>query len=280
MEVVSDGEKNLIGIYYQSHQMKENFQMYPDFVMIDATYKLNNLRMPLFILLIVDGNGLSEIVALWVVTDESKETLRQMVQLFKKHNPNHNQIKCVMADKDLTERAIISDEFDNAHILICLFHTLRSIKREVSCEKLKITSDQRNLALEILQKLAYSRSLSEYDTHYQELTKTNLHAVIKYFNENWDNIKDQWVEGLKNEHFNLLTRTNNRLESINQKIKSVVTRNCDINSFWMDLMKCITTLNVERDHQAAKILLKTPIAMDTFGEIKSYADHLTPYAFI
>ena len=147
--------------------------------------------MPLFILLIVDGNGLSEIVALWIGTDESKETLRQIMQLFKKHNSNHNQIKCVMADKDLTERAIISDEFDNAHILICLFHTLRSMKREVSCEKLKITSDQRNLALEILQK---SRSQSEYDVHYQELVKTNLKSVIKYFNENWDNIKDQWVK--------------------------------------------------------------------------------------
>ena len=30
---------------------------YPELVLIDATYKLNNLRMPLYITMVVDGNG-------------------------------------------------------------------------------------------------------------------------------------------------------------------------------------------------------------------------------
>lgn len=40
-------------------------------------------------------------------------------------------VKAIMTDKDLTERTIFKDEFPTAHLIICLFHTFRSFKREV-----------------------------------------------------------------------------------------------------------------------------------------------------
>lgn len=43
----------------------------------------------------VDGNGQSEIVALWISTDECRDTLTQMLQSFKQHNKNHTDVKCV-----------------------------------------------------------------------------------------------------------------------------------------------------------------------------------------
>ena len=35
-----------------------------------ATYKLNNMRLPVFVQLVVDGNGESEIVSIYVATNE------------------------------------------------------------------------------------------------------------------------------------------------------------------------------------------------------------------
>ncbi len=275
-----DSDNNLKAIFFQTPHMQQNFRLYPEFVMIDATYKLNNLRMPLFLLLIMDGNGQSEIVALWIVADEEKETIKQMLQVFKTQNKNHSRVTCVMADKDLTERAVVSAEFSNAHLLICLFHTMRSLKREISCEKLGITSGERNLALEIMQKLAYSASEEMYSQHYHELLNTNLNSVVTYYNENWHGIRDQWVEGLKNNHFNMMNRTNNRLECINQKIKSVVTKNSDLNTFWEDLMHCFNTLNTERDQKAVNVQLKTPIERDVDDtDIEKYMESLTPFAY-
>lgn len=178
VDVSVDNDKNLKAIFYQTPAMQQNFRMYPELVMIDATYKLNDLRMPLFILLIVDGNGQSEIVALWISADEEGETIRQMLQSFKKHNENHTKVTCVMADKDLTERAVLASEFANAHLLICLFHTMRSLKREISCEKLgrkkPCPGDH-----------AHSASEEMYSKHYKELLDTNIQAVISYYNENW-----------------------------------------------------------------------------------------------
>ncbi len=280
VDVLADADKNLKAIFFQTPAMQDNFRRYPEFVMIDATYKLNDLRMPLFILLIVDGNGLSEIVALCITADESKDTITEMLRSFKTHNKDHSKVACVMADKDLVERAVISSELANAHLLICLFHTMRSFKREITCEKLGITSAERTLALEIIQKLAYSQSEDVYSKHYKELQNTNLHSVISYFNENWHGIRDQWVEGLKNNHFNMLNRTNNRLECINQKIKSVVSKNSDLNTFWVDLMHCLNTLNVERDQKAVNVQLKTPIRVGvTDSDVDRYAEFLTPFAF-
>ena len=272
-----DGEQNLKAIFYQTPEMQENFRRYPELVMIDATYKLNDLRMPLFLLLVVDGNGQSEVCALWIAADEERETLKQMLQSFKAHNNSHSKVSCVMADKDLTERAVITSELGNAHLLICLFHTMRSLKREISCDKLGITVGERNLALEIMQKLAYANSEESYTVHYKELLNTKIKPVINYFNENWHAIRDQWVEGLKNKFFNMLNRTNNRLESINQKIKSIVSKNSSLTTFWSELTQCLATLNTERDQRAARVHLKIPIGVEE--PIKQFAEYLTPFAF-
>lgn len=66
-----------------------------------------------------------------------------------------------MSDKDFTERTVFLTEFPQASLLISLFHTLRSMRREVTCEKLGLHPGDRDNALEILTKLTYSKSLQE-----------------------------------------------------------------------------------------------------------------------
>ena len=52
--------------------------------------------------------------------------------------------------------------------------------------------------------------------------------------DNWHAIREQWVEGLKWCQRSFLTRTNNRVESINQKVKSVITKFSNIVTFFKD----------------------------------------------
>lgn len=47
VQVLTDEQNELKGIYYQSKFMKKCFANYPELLLFDATYKLNNLRMPL-----------------------------------------------------------------------------------------------------------------------------------------------------------------------------------------------------------------------------------------
>ena len=213
----------LQAIFFQTQEMKVTFRSYPELLFIDATYKLNDLRMPLYVILAVDGNGESEIVCLWIVQCEDKETITSLLVEFKKHNDEWSLIKCIMSDKDMTERNIIKEQFPQANLLICLFHTLRTFRREITCEKLGISQGERVLCLELLSKMAYAHSEAAYTTFYDQFKQSVPKNVIDYFDGNWHGIREQWVDGLKNSQCNYLNRTNNRVESINAKLKSVIT---------------------------------------------------------
>lgn len=63
VEVYVDEEKHFKGLFYQDDEMRRMFESFPEILLADATYKLNNLRIPLFVMLVVDGNGESEIAA-------------------------------------------------------------------------------------------------------------------------------------------------------------------------------------------------------------------------
>ena len=83
------------------------FSVYPEVLSMDATYKLNDFRMPLYVLFTIDGSGESEIVGLWMVESEGKSNLGFALDSFKSHNANWEKLRCVMTDKDITERHII-----------------------------------------------------------------------------------------------------------------------------------------------------------------------------
>ena len=76
----TDEDNNMLkAIYFQTSEMRSVFASYPELLLIDATYKLNNLNMPLYVLMSVDGNGESEIACLWLTQFEDK----QLLSLFK-----------------------------------------------------------------------------------------------------------------------------------------------------------------------------------------------------
>ena len=105
-------------------------------------------------------------------------------------------------------------------------------------------------------------------------------CVVDYFNENWHHIREQWVDGLKNSQCNYLNRTNNRVESINAKLKMVITRFSGMTQFFSDLMQCLSSLRVERDHRALEVTTKRCIiAHDPASVLGKYVELLTPYAF-
>lgn len=51
-------------VYFHTHFWQSTYNSFPELLLIDATYKLNNLNIPLYVLMVVDGNGESEVIAL------------------------------------------------------------------------------------------------------------------------------------------------------------------------------------------------------------------------
>ena len=73
VEVYTNDEKEFTGLFIQDNIMKVTYAACPELIMVDATYKLNELWMPLYLILIVDGNGQSEMVGLYLTTLETRK---------------------------------------------------------------------------------------------------------------------------------------------------------------------------------------------------------------
>ena len=101
--------------------------------------------------------------------------------------------------------------------------------------------------------------------------------VLKYFIENWHEIKSEWVLALCGSFFKTLL---NRLESINGKLKQVIHYHSSLEEFVSKFFVILTSLRTERDHKAAIQFQKVKVY--PFSPLSSEAEYskvLTSYAF-
>ncbi|CAI6358456.1 unnamed protein product [Macrosiphum euphorbiae] len=209
VEVSIDEYNNLNGIFIQDMIMVESFSSFPEVVFADATYKLLDLRLPVYVLMTEDGNGQSEIAAIGLLVNEEESTLRWFFETFKKNNPISIQTRVYVTDKDMKERNVIRQVFPNSSLTICLFHTLRTFNREITCEKRNITPKERDDVKLIFQELTYCKSEEEYDMIYSRLQSIAPESIINYYNKNWHNIRKEWVMGMTFNTGNFMNKTNN-----------------------------------------------------------------------
>lgn len=104
--------------------------------------------------------------------------------------------------------------------------------------------------------------------------------MIDYFDQNWGQIVDQWVLFHTSKYKMFGTRTNNRIESLNQKLKAVITKYSSLHTFFNELMACISSIRIEHDIKAAELLMKKPIAIVNYSaHDRKYSGLLTEFAF-
>lgn len=112
-----------------------------------------------------------------------------MVNCFQSLNPSWTQTKIILGDKDFADRGIYAEKYPNAVLLICLWHIPLAFHREITTAKRDITTAQRINVLEILQRIVYAESNELYESIYNELLELKLEKVIKYYNDNWHDIR-------------------------------------------------------------------------------------------
>ena len=84
-----------------------------------------------------------------------------------------------MTDKDMTQRNVFKSEMPEICLEICLFHGLRTIIREVTVEKMGITTGDKATALDKIQDIAIAHSEGDYET----LCESVPGFVVQYCNK-------------------------------------------------------------------------------------------------
>ena len=124
-----------------------------------------------------------------------------------------------------------------------------------------ITSAECNRALEIIQRITYSKNEALYNENVKLLQDTKLDTAIDYFIENWDCIKEQWVTYCKDQTFNLGETINNRLESTFKYVKSVCSKYSRLMQFFTEFIYVLKTFRSQRNYLYLMALNRKPTTL-------------------
>ena len=85
--VLDERETTIELLYIQSHVQRQCFERFPELIMVDGTYKINNIGMALYDILVEDGCDDSRVIAYCFVAQETKISIVNFLQIFKKYIP-------------------------------------------------------------------------------------------------------------------------------------------------------------------------------------------------
>ncbi|XP_066924800.1 uncharacterized protein [Clytia hemisphaerica] len=228
VSVNQDGQ-NFMGLFFQDQPMKMNFENFPKILFIDATYKVNELRIPAYIFLVEDSLGQSEVVGVALLVNETKESLAWLIKTFAEKNPSSkDKLRVVMADKDINERNRIA-ELLGVPILICLFHALKSFKRELAA--LSLTAPIKEEAKRLFEQMCYAHNELDFEKSEKDFELLQSKELIDCYQKDSKPIRKEWVKCFKAKAGDFLNSTNNRLESFNSKLKTVLNNHSSLEEF-------------------------------------------------
>lgn len=249
-------------------------------IFVDATYKLLSIKAAVYLVIVEDSNGTSEIVAVCILMYEGKNSVTWFFETFKSFNNSWSKIKVVMANKDLLERDVIKTCFPQARVLICVFHTKQIFNRKITCEKMDISGQVRDKAKEILNRMVHCKSEEDYFVLYEELKALVAPNIMTYFNNNCHKIRLEWT---LNDEFvadSLGNTTNNRVESTNAMLKKTIQLNSSLEAFVESFFKVMCSQRINRDHvMATTVLKKKVLHFEKGSPEEKYLSVLTKYAF-
>jgi len=102
VRLVCNDDGTVQSLLYQMPFMKQMFDTFQETIIFDATYKINNRSMLLFLPLVIDSAGYSQIVAVILTADEKAETLRSAIAEFGDLTGKLCEVKCLVVDKDMS----------------------------------------------------------------------------------------------------------------------------------------------------------------------------------
>lgn len=279
LDVLATEDNALVGVFYQDRFMREAYQSYPEVVFVDAVYKTQG-KGPLLILAVEDSNGETEVVGFALCAASDDITIRLVLERFVLHVGADaiDRTLTVMTDREMVERGLLRDMFPNATEVICMYQVLRAFKRQMTAEKMALSREEKASVMEILQRMCHARDDEAYNELFQKLEQACSASVLAHFVASWHEIRSQWVQGLQ-EVPTLGNRTNNRLESVNQKVAHMVGKHEVLDQLFHALKCFATRLRIERDQRAMQTILKIAAPPNMTEDERKYMAFLTPYAF-
>lgn len=218
----------LSGLFFQDVYMKNMIKSYPEMILADFTYSLVYNKMSVFVLACIDSFGKTQIGAIGLVSGENINNLKFILKTLKEKNIEFfkNNIS-IITDKDMNLRNVLKEIFPHVNLLLCHFHTTQTFERVLTEKFMEVNSDDLKNGKKLYYAAKNSKNIEEY-MHICNKIKLLPGKLSLYFYEHWFQNYHEWVPKLIKSYLTFDTTTNNRIESINHKIKENVKKNSKI----------------------------------------------------
>ena len=114
---------------------------------------------------------------------------------------------------------------------------------------------------EILVKMSYAKRIQDFNSLHMELkNKFSKNTVfLDYFDNNWLNCREMWVNCYREKQFNLGETTNNRIESLNSHLKNIGNYSDTLEECYRSLMLSYEYFEKQKSFRRLKDVVKRPL---------------------
>ncbi|KAE9051288.1 hypothetical protein PR001_g1608 [Phytophthora rubi] len=287
---VDDSSGLVHAVCFQTARQKRLFKAFPEVILVDTTHDTNKNKYKLFSIQVDDVFGkelysnAGQYVYHSLVESEMADNLSFCLKEFKESNPAWVNIRVVVTDKDFNEKDVLADAFPDARQLLCQFHVIDYLRKQVGSRCGRGAEDKKNI-IAALQLMMKAESATAYSAYREEMLRSlgndKKDAFFEYFEVNWETCKEEWVNYRRDNVPHLNNHTNNRIESGWGKIKQVVEREDPID----ELIGTLIMLQEWSEEGYMKEFRslgtrQTPIAEDAVDpELLTLAVQLSPHAY-
>ncbi|XP_052123901.1 uncharacterized protein LOC113205304 isoform X1 [Frankliniella occidentalis] len=217
-----DKDNNLEYLFIQTSAQRKVMEDFGEVLLLDHTYKINRNRMPVTVLMAMDGHGDGRAVGYAFIANEKSSTIGEVLSAFKTSITSAvaDRIQTVVVDKDYSEVKAIKLVLPNVNIQLCDFHVSRTFKSTTKAEKPEVKT--------IITNMRYCSSSSDLAKLVKDLTVLATEQFMKYFKKNWLSCPMAWTFRDRSKSLNLGNNTNNRLENHNSKVKMMLHHNHEL----------------------------------------------------
>lgn len=256
----------LKSLFFIKNTMLQNARKMGQVFIIDATYKTNNVKMPLVSVYGVHNLGGSTLinypVAFAFVSNETEVTYKWVMKQFKELVVSSSEEKypVFVTDKCTALMNALDSVFPKSKKILCVWHMMGNIRKEL--DKGRYVNEKiKNECISLVQKMIdtkdqsyFEECLNKFNTKsldpnnildYAEINDidddfeddTSMNKAYNYLKRNWVPIKDKWAGHLtqKIAHFGCLT--SQRAESGHAALKVNMSQRMDLFSAFLHMHK-------------------------------------------
>ncbi|KZS03097.1 Uncharacterized protein APZ42_034260 [Daphnia magna] len=247
----SDGE--VAAIFVQLEKQRQLYKTYGNVIELDGTYKTTKAGFSLYHLLIEDNNGDGQPVAMFLVKEETTDSISTCLEVFSENN-DISVTKVTVTDKDCAEIAALAKYFPTATHILCHFHVLKAIDAKLN--KIKNIGKQKNNEIqEYFRSALFAATQEEFDASHEHLMRQDG-CVAAYFRDNWFNIVDNFHYTIKD----VLQKTK-RFPEVLRTLVNII-------------LLCLSDRQVKQNMPELRFSTKSKHPL-----LQNYAKSISPYAW-